>query len=125
MKRVRLKANLSQTELAKRLKLSQTDISNIESGKEYPSQWIRNAIDRTLKTNIDWSKCSLAPLSDIEKTYLTQIYERMIQNGEGTQETMKFLANQNNADLRKLFKFAGVVIKPMSANGYDYGKRKK
>lgn len=116
MKEARLKANISQTELAKRVKINQSEVSNIERGKVFPAKLARDAIDEALKARIDWSAHPNAPLTDIEKGYIIQLYERMIRNGQDPQDAMHFLSSQSNSQLRKLFTFAGLKIKPLSAN---------
>ena len=125
IKTARMKVNMSQAELAKRINVSQTMVNFLETGKEFPSTQIQRQINKILKTNVDWSTHPQAPLTGMEKVYMGKLYERMVANGQEPHGTMKFLASQNNADLRKLFEFAGVVVQPMSANGFPEMKRRK
>jgi transcriptional regulator with XRE-family HTH domain len=126
MKTARKRVGLTQAELAQRINSSQTTVNFIESGKKFPDEQTQFLINRALNADIDWSLHDNAPLSGVEKTYLSRLFERTLEFDD-PQETAKFLTNQDRASLRKMFRLAGVdnVVEPLSVPGFDYGKRRK
>ena len=107
LRTARKRVGMSQEALAKKIGVSQPIIHHIETGQTFPSVFQQMQIEKALNVSIDWEDHINAPLTGREKLMLNRLYEIGIQKMD-EQECADFLARQDNATLRKLFRLAGL-----------------